>query len=275
MKILSLFKGLTKSLVLANKRPCMQMFCMGIFLSVFVFTGTSFAAPSLTPRAASMLNNVKIRVNRELGKKGFALGQPIFVRIFKMPGILEVWMMSDNRYRLYKEYPICCYSGYPGPKLQEGDWQSPEGFYTVSARQMNPNSSYHLSFNVGYPNEFDRARRRTGSSIMVHGECSSRGCFAMGNSQMEEIYLLAHSALTYGQQRFGLHIFPFKLTARNLFKFRSSPWIGFWKKLQPGFEFFEQQHKIPDIVVKQGNYVINSKTIQVAMATPEKKENNK
>lgn len=262
-------------MVQANKRSPMQTFCMGVFLSIFLFTGTSFAAPSLTPRAASMLNNVKVRVGRELDQKGFALGQPIFIRIFKMPGTLEVWIMNNNRYQLYKEYPICCYSGYPGPKLQEGDWQSPEGFYAVSARQMNPKSSYHLSFNVGYPNEFDRARKRTGSSIMVHGECSSRGCFAMGNSQMEEIYLLAHSALTYGQQRFGLHIFPFKLTARNLFKFRSSPWIGFWKKLQPGFEFFEQQHKIPDIIVKQGNYVINSKTIQVAMATPEKKANNK
>jgi murein L,D-transpeptidase YafK len=275
MKILSPFKGLAKKLVRANKRSFMQTLCMGAFLSIFLFIGTSFAAPSLTPRAASMLNKVKVSVGQELDKKGLAFGEQIFIRIFKMPGTLEVWMMKAGRYRLYKKYPICCYSGYPGPKLQEGDWQSPEGFYSVSARQMNPNSSYHLSFNVGYPNEFDRARKRTGSSIMVHGECSSRGCFAMGNNQMEEIYLLAHSALTHGQQRFALHIFPFKLTARNLFKFRSSPWIDFWKKLQPGFQFFEQQHQIPDIVVEQGNYIINSKMVQVAMAVPEKKVPNK
>jgi len=235
MKILSLFKGLAKNLIRINTLTPMRAFFMVFFLSLVLSVQSPCAASPLTPRAASMLNNVKTRVVRELSAKGLALGQPIFVRIFKMPGTLEIWVMDDKQYRLYKEYPICCYSGYPGPKLQEGDWQSPEGFYTVSARQLNPNSSYHLSFNVGYPNAFDRARNRTGSSIMVHGECSSRGCFAMGNNQMEEIYLLAHSALAAGQQRFGLHIFPFKLSARNLFKFRSSPWIGFWKKLQPGF----------------------------------------
>ncbi len=202
----------------------------------------------------------------ELMEKEFSLGQPLFVRIFKIPGTLEVWLKKDNRYQLFKEYPICCYSGYPGPKLQEGDWQSPEGFYSVSARQMNPNSSYHLAFNVGYPNSFDQARNRTGSSIMVHGECSSRGCFAMGNRQMEEIYLLAHSALTAGQQYFSLHIFPFKLTARNLFKFRSSPWIGFWKKMRPEFDYFEQHHRIPAIAVIDGNYIINTATYKVAMA---------
>lgn len=240
-------------------------------ISLFL-TSTALAAPALTPRASQLLQQAKPRVQKELLAKGFNLGQPIFVRIFKIPGTLEVWMNKGNSYQLFKEYPICSYSGYPGPKLEEGDWQSPEGFYSVSARQMNPNSSYHLSFNIGYPNEFDRSRERTGSSIMVHGECSSRGCFAMGNNQIEEIYLLAHAALRQGQDRFDVHVFPFKLTSRNLFKYRSSPWIGFWKKLQPGFEAFERSHRIPAIGVEEGNYVVETQTVRMAMAKDNDKE---
>ena len=248
-----------------------RIFCAGVFIS-FLLTASSFAAPPLTPKATSLMNKAKPQLTQELRNKGFTLGQPIFVRIFKMPGTLEIWIKKHHTYQLFKEYPICSYSGYPGPKLQEGDWQSPEGFYSVSARQMNPNSSYHLSFNIGYPNKFDRSKERTGSSIMVHGECSSRGCFAMGDSQMEEIYLLAHAALTEGQERFDVHVFPFELTSRNLFKFRSSPWIDFWKKLQPGFEAFERNRQVPEIIVEQGNYVIDNKTVRVAMAQPGKKE---
>lgn len=247
-------------------RPVRIIFPL-VVVTVFLLSGPCFSKPLLSPRAAAFLNRIKPRVTDELKNKGFALGQPIFVRIFKIPGTLEVWLGKNGRYQLFKEYPICCYSGYPGPKLQEGDWQSPEGFYSVDAGQMNPNSSYHLAFNVGYPNSFDQARNRTGSSIMVHGECSSRGCFAMGNSQMEEIYLLAYSALAAGQQYFSLHIFPFKLTARNLFKFRSSPWIGFWKKMRPGFDYFEQNHQLPTITVINGNYIINTPAYKVAMAT--------
>jgi len=211
------------------------------------------------------MRGASTRIEQDLQAKGLQLGAPVFIRIFKIPGTLEVWLQQNDHFKLFKRYPICSYSGYPGPKLMEGDWQSPEGFYTVSARQMNPNSNYHLAFNVGYPNDFDRARKRTGSSIMVHGECSSRGCFAMGNNQMEEIYLLAHAALAAGQKEFALHIFPFRLTARNLFKFRSSPWIGFWKKLRPGYDYFEQFHKTPFVSVVDGNYRIQGGQFKVAL----------
>jgi len=223
-----------------------------------------------TPKANSIMTQAKTRVMDELTEKGFQLGQPVFMRIFKMPGELEVWMKKEGRFELFKTYPICNYSGYPGPKLYEGDWQSPEGFYTVSARQMNPNSQYHLSFNVGYPNAFDKARKRTGSSIMVHGGCSSRGCFAMGDKRMEEIYLLAHSALVRGQQSFSLHIFPFRMTARNMFKFHSSPWIGFWKNLQEGYNAFEMSHQVPMITADKGKYVVDDQ-LKLAMTQTDKK----
>ena len=246
-----------------------SLFALAALLAILPVTPALTAPPPVTPRAKALMQTARIRIEKELPKKGLQLGAPIFIRIFKIPGDLEVWLARDGRFQLFKNYPICSYSGYPGPKLMEGDWQSPEGFYTVSARQMNPNSSYHLAFNVGYPNDFDRARNRTGSAIMVHGGCSSRGCFAMGNSQMEEIYLLAHAALAAGQQEFALHIFPFRLTARNLFKFRSSPWIDFWKKLQPGYDFFEQFHKTPLVSVVQGNYLIQDPLSRHAMTTKE------
>jgi murein L,D-transpeptidase YafK len=187
------------------------------------------------------------------------------MRIFKMEGGLEVWIQKNGKFELFKTYPICSYSGYPGPKLYEGDWQSPEGFYTVSARQMNPNSQYHLSFNVGYPNAFDKARKRTGSCIMVHGGCSSRGCFAMGNEHMEEIYLLAHSALSRGQKFFSLHIFPFQMTSHNMVQFKSSPWINFWKNLQQGYNAFEMSHQVPLITADKGKYVVNEQ-LKLAMS---------
>ncbi|NOQ45812.1 MAG: L,D-transpeptidase family protein, partial [Desulfobulbaceae bacterium] len=171
--------------------------------------------PPVSEKAVTIKEETKPRVQRELATKGFQLGRPIFIRIFKLSGDLEIWIQKDGKYQLFKSYPICSYSGYPGPKTGEGDWQSPEGFYSVSSSRMNPNSSYHLSFNIGYPNEFDKARNRTGSCIMVHGDCSSRGCFAMGDHRMEEIYLLAYSALARGQEEFGVHVFPFKLNAKN------------------------------------------------------------
>lgn len=228
---------------------------------VLLQTVTAFSAPVepiVTDKVLSILNRVTPRLESELSVKGFRLGAPIFVRIFKLPGELEVWMERDGRYKLFKTYPICSFSGYPGPKRHEGDWQSPEGFYAVSATQMNPRSSYHLSFNIGYPNEYDRLQNRSGSNIMVHGNCSSRGCFAMNDYRMEEIYTLAHTALMNGQEEFAVHIFPFAMTPLNLTKFKTSPWIDFWKNLREGYDAFEQSRQVPEIQVSSGRYIVSS-----------------
>jgi len=258
-----------------HPRKHQPLFC-ALFLSlVMTLPPALSAAPNSTlptsPRAKALMARARAKVVDELTAKNFQLGQPIFMRIFKMPGELEIWMQKKGRFELFKKYPVCNYSGYPGPKLYEGDWQSPEGFYTVSARQLNPNSQYHLSFNVGYPNTFDKERKRTGSAIMVHGGCSSRGCFAMGDSQMEEIYLLAHSALARNQQSFSLHIFPFRMTARNMFKFRSSPWIGFWKNLQEGYNAFEMSHQVPMITATREKYVVNERMKLAAISQDDNK----
>ncbi|MCI5142494.1 MAG: 2-dehydro-3-deoxyphosphooctonate aldolase [Candidatus Electrothrix sp. ATG1] len=211
---------------------------IGIAWAVFFPLSAVAAAPlhreehlPTTPKAERLMTRAEPRVKKELARKGMRLGQPVFMRIFKLSKQLELWLYSRGKFRLFKTYPICSYSGYVGPKLAEGDWQSPEGFYTVSGAQMNPKSRFHLSFNIGYPNRYDTEKSRTGSAIMVHGNCVSQGCFAMGDNQIEEIYLLAYQAFLQGQEKFSIHIFPFHMTRKNLVKFRHSPWYDFWSNL--------------------------------------------
>ena len=213
------------------------------------------AEPPATPKVQQIMDQIKPKMQQELRNKGFDLGQPIFIRIFKFTDTLEIWMNKGQKFELFKSYRVCNYSGFLGPKINEGDEQAPEGFYSVNAGQMNPQSSYHLAFDVGYPNEFDMAKHRSGSLIMVHGDCRSSGCFAMTDGRIEEIYLLAHEALRRGQESFAVHIFPFALTPRNLRKFAGSPWIRFWRTLEPGYTVFEQTRQVPEISVHNGEYV--------------------
>jgi murein L,D-transpeptidase YafK len=155
---------------------------------------------------------------------------PVLIRTYKKEAELEIWKMkSDGRYALLKSYPMCRWSGQLGPKKSEGDRQVPEGFYTIAPGQMNPNSNYYLSFNVGYPNAYDRAYGRTGGTIMVHGVCSSAGCFSMTDAQIAEIYALAREAFNGGQHAIQMQSYPFHMTAENLAKHRLDPNIAFWK----------------------------------------------
>ena len=132
---------------------------------------------------------------------GTSASAPMLIRTYKQEAELEVWKQkSDGQYALVKTFPMCRWSGQLGPKVKQGDMQVPEGFYTIAPSQMNPNSNYYLSFNVGYPNAYDRAFGRTGGNIMVHGVCSSAGCFSMTDAAMAEIYALAREAFAGGQR---------------------------------------------------------------------------
>lgn len=186
---------------------------------------------------------------------GFEYGSPAFIRIFKQEAALELWLKEPDRpqYRLYKTYPICNYSGTLGPKLMEGDKQAPEGFYTVSANQMNPWSRHHLSFNLGFPNEYDEALERTGSALMVHGGCTSVGCYAVTDELAEEIYLLVEASIA-GGENVPVHIFPFQMHARNMYLHRDNPWLSFWHNLKQGYNLFEYTRIPPDYAVDAGHY---------------------
>ncbi len=193
-----------------------------------------------------------------LGKKGMYASGPIFVRIFKEESELEVWKARDDgRFYHFKTYPICNWSGELGPKLEQGDKQAPEGFYTIAREQMKPDSQYYLAFNLGYPNAYDRSLNRTGSSIMVHGKCKSAGCYAMTDALAEEIYGLAREAFNGGQPAIEVHAFPFRMTDEKLARFKGHKWYAFWKTLKEGYDNFEITRVPPTVAVCERRYVVN------------------
>jgi murein L,D-transpeptidase YafK len=206
-------------------------------------------------RAEKAIASVESALKKELLTQGLEYGAPIFIRIFKDPGVLEVWVESINgTFVNFKNYDICTFSGDLGPKLKQGDNQSPEGFYFVNAARLNPWSRFHLSFNLGYPNKYDRFHGRTGSALMVHGNCVSIGCFAMTDLYINEIYALSAAALTSGQSFFRVHSFPFKLEAKKLSKYSSDQWYPFWVNLKEGYDYFNKHKRPPNVKVSNGKY---------------------
>jgi murein L,D-transpeptidase YafK len=184
---------------------------------------------------------------------------PVLIRTYKQEAEFEIWKMtSDGRYALLKTYPMCRWSGQLGPKTREGDRQVPEGFYPITPGQMNPNSNYYLSFNVGYPNAYDRAFGRTGGAIMVHGACSSAGCMSMTDAQIAEIYAIAREAFNGGQREIQMQSYPFHMTAENLAEHRLDPNIDFWKQLKNGSDHFEVTQIEPEVGVCGKHYVFGA-----------------
>ena len=201
--------------------------------------------------------------------KGMSQSDPILIRAFKKEAEMEVWKRGANgQYALLKTYPICRWSGQLGPKTKQGDRQAPEGFYTITPGQMNPNSSYYLSFDVGYPNAVDRAKGGTGNYIMVHGTCSSSGCFAMTDASMSEIYALAREAFSGGQRAFQFQSYPFRMTAANIAKFRNDPNAPFWKNLKEGSDYFETLKEEPRVAACGTKYVFGGADVAAGNCTP-------
>jgi murein L,D-transpeptidase YafK len=195
----------------------------------------------------------------EMAKIDTTASSPMLIRTYKKEAELEIWKMkSDGQYALLKTYPICRWSGQLGPKRVEGDMQVPEGFYAIAPGQMNPNSHYYLAFNVGYPNAYDRAYGRTGGSVMVHGVCSSAGCFSMTDKQVNDIYAIARDALRGGQREIQLQSYPFHMTAENMAKYRLDPNIAFWKELKNGADHFEVTKTEPTVLICGKHYIFGA-----------------
>lgn len=195
----------------------------------------------------------------EIADKNMDKESPLLVRIFKQEAELEVWKKDrSGQFALLKTYPICRWSGELGPKIKEGDRQAPEGFYTITPAQMNPQSQYYLSFDTGYPNAFDKALGRTGSQLMVHGDCSSRGCYAMTDEQISEIYALGRESFFGGQRSFQLQAYPFRMTPQNMAKHRNNPHMAFWKMIKRGYDHFEVTKQEPKVDVCERQYVFDA-----------------
>lgn len=197
------------------------------------------------------------KLTERLASKRLERGSPVFVRIFKEQSEFEVWMKKDGGFIHFATYPICHWSGELGPKLVEGDKQSPEGFYSISPASLHRSGKWPLSFNLGFPNTLDRSLLRTGSYLLVHGGCSSVGCYAMTDAVMQEIYSIVSDAFAAGQKHVPVHVFPFRMTEANLARHAASEWHDFWSNLKEGYDAFEQSRLPPRISVCDGRYQIS------------------
>ena len=233
----------------------------------------ALAAAGCTNETLDSFDKVDVDISKVSSKTGYQLSpavlskfskmnidrsSPIMLRILKEEGRLEVWKADrSNRFQVVRNYKICAWSGKLGPKMKEGDRQAPEGFYPLSRAQMNPNSSYFLAINTGFPNNYDRANKASGSNLMIHGACSSSGCYSMTDEQMLEIFALARDAFDGGQKAVQLQAFPFRMTAENMARHRNNPNIEFWKMLKVGWDHFEITKRPPEVNVCEGRYVFN------------------
>ncbi|KAB1073947.1 L,D-transpeptidase family protein [Methylobacterium planeticum] len=228
----------------------LRLACLVLFLALPGFAGGARAqnAKAEAPIPAATL--------AAMAAKGVTAQSPVLFRAYKRESEIEVWKKNGTgRYVYIKTFPICRWSGQLGPKRKNGDRQTPEGFYMVPKRQMNPNSRYYLSFDVGYPNAYDRAHGGTGSAVMVHGVCSSMGCFAMTDQSVGEIYAIARDALNAGQPAFQFQAYPFHMTAANMARQRTDPNIAFWRQLKEGSDRFEATGDELQVGVEAGRYV--------------------
>jgi murein L,D-transpeptidase YafK len=201
------------------------------------------------------------KIVAEMQAKNMDRTSPIMIRIFKEEGTLEIWKAKrDNRFDKIASYSICAWSGKLGPKVKEGDRQAPEGFYNLTPAHMNPNSSYYLAINTGFPNRYDQANNRNGTNLMIHGACSSSGCYSMTDAQVLEIYAFARDAFKGGQKSIQLQALPFRMTAENMARHRHSEHTDFWKMLKVGYDNFEVTKRPPEVNVCEKKYVFNQQT---------------
>ena len=268
LRLLLLLVALVAACLLAMRAGSLRVVRSSFNYAHQMVTRESLSLPYPVPPAAEEWRSLKAperladvrarllpKLHEELAARKCALGQRAFVRIFKESRELELWLQWDSgEWRLFRTYPIACFSGTLGPKTREGDMQAPEGFYNVAQKQLNPASSYHLAFNIGYPNAYDLAQQRTGSLIMVHGDVCSVGCFAMTDAVIEEIYLVVEAAVSGGGS-VAVHCFPFRMTGERM-KLADPTHLEFWRELVPVYEVFERERRVPQVVVEGGNYLV-------------------
>ena len=265
--------GSTLALAYGQAHPerCLGFVLRGIFLlrphelRWFYQEGASFIFPDEWEGYLAPIPPATLAL---MSTKGVSPADPILMRAYKKESEIELWKRGeDGKYALLKTYPMCRWSGQLGPKIREGDRQAPEGFYAVTPASMNPNSSLYLSFNLGYPNEYDRSLGRTGAHLMVHGSCSSRGCFAMTDEAISELYAVVREAFAGGQRAVQFQSYPFRMTPENLARHRQDPNIAFWRNIKEGSDRFEITKAEPVVGVAGGRYVFDADADGATAAT--------
>jgi murein L,D-transpeptidase YafK len=235
-----------------------SLFVRALIVAVSAMSLAGCSSPRYKTEPVPRTGTVRMSTLRQMENINMDRGAPILIRIYKEENTLEVWKEDrTGKFALLKSYPICKFSGKLGPKIAQGDYQAPEGFYEITPEQMNPYSSQYLSFNIGFPNAFDRSLGRTGSFLMVHGGCKSVGCYAMTDYQMEEIYGLVEEAFKGGQAKIQLAALPFRMTSQNLARYAYDPNAPFWGMLKSGDDAFLATGRPPSVAVCNRRYVFN------------------
>jgi len=203
-----------------------------------------------------------ITLQADLKKAGVKGKFDLYIAAYKTEGKFEVWLKTSAQqpYQLFKTYDFCAHSGTLGPKVFEGDLQTPEGFYHINV--FNPESNFHLSLGINYPNKVDAVRtgknQKPGGDIYIHGACATVGCIPLTDEKIKEVYILAVEAQNAGQKEIPVHIYPFKLTNANLKKYSAiyPQHKSLWETLQLGYTYFEQHKSLPIINQVKGNYIM-------------------
>lgn len=233
-------------------------------LASFFLTATFLSGcqqSSNLPQIGKATQELPKKLQEKMAAKNMEKYSPIVVRVFKEESVVEIWKQTrTGKYDLISTYNICKWSGKLGPKYMEGDRQAPEGFYTIRPSQMNPNSNYYLAFNIGFPNAYDQVNGRTGQHLMVHGACSSSGCYSMSDENIAQIYAFGRDSFKGGQREFQLEAFPFRMTAENMARYRNDPNYKFWTMLKEGYDIFEVTKRPPKVDVCEKRYVFNRNT---------------
>jgi murein L,D-transpeptidase YafK len=250
--------------------------CLSVFPSLFRIIALSVAVSLLGGCVSSTLDvsqkgiqPIPASLVADMQGRSMSPASPVVVRIFKQESELEIWKQTaSGRYALLKTYPMCRWSGKLGPKTKAGDRQAPEGFYHVDAGMLNPASQYHLSFNLGFPNRLEAALGYTGEALMVHGACSSSGCYALTDEGVAEIYAVAREALKGGQRTFQVQAYPFRMTPRNMAKNRNDPSYAFWQNLKRGYDLFEVTKQPPQVGYCGRGYAFSPVGIRMSPMDP-------
>ncbi len=253
-----------------NQSQKTLLFVIFLYFTIYI----SYSQPSANDyrkasfKTADIFNKKEDTLKNEFVKKGLQWpAKYVYIRSFKYDALLEVWVKNDfkDQYKLFKSYKVCMQSGTMGPKRLQGDYQVPEGFYYIN--EFNPNSLYHLSLGLNYPNASDRILSdslRPGGEIYIHGSCVSVGCIPVTDAQIEELYIITSYAKANGQDFIPVHVFPVKYNVKKSLEYLSTTAKKnyaihqFALQLREAFDKFEEKKQIPVVMVKKnGQYVFN------------------
>lgn len=187
-------------------------------------------------------------------EKGLTLGSAVFIRVYKQTSEMELWVQQGARYVHFKTYGICRWSGGLGPKMYEGDRQSPEGLYHITAADLIVNPRWDRAMNINYPNSYDVVNGRSGSGILIHGKCGSVGCFAIQDQNVEEVYGAVRAALNNGQAEIPVLALPFRFASVAPTVNDTLQLSEFWSDLRRADLLFERDRIPPTAWICDGRY---------------------